>query len=284
RINSVIIEMDDILTEITQQGENLSADPKELERVNQKLTVINSLLRKHAVTTVPELIEIRTVLEGRVSEGENLDGIIEEKRNIIDQHQKQLITLGKTLHNNREAVTPTLIEKLELILKELGMPNARFKILIEQTDEFKTNGLDSLQFLFTANKGTNFTELKKSASGGELSRIMLAIKSILADYVVLPTIMFDEIDTGVSGEISNKMASIMKQMSKRMQVFTITHLPQIAAKGDWHFKVYKTDVNNITQTRLKSLTQDERIVEIAQMLGGLDVSDSALAHAKQLLN
>ncbi|NNC44966.1 MAG: DNA repair protein RecN [Winogradskyella sp.] len=284
RISSVIIEMDDILTEIAQQGENLSADPKELERVNQKLTVINSLLRKHAVTSVPELIEIRTSLEAKVSEGENLDGIIEEKRNIIDQHQKQLITLGKTLHNNREAVTPTLIEKLELILKELGMPNARFKILIEQTDEFKTNGLDSLQFLFTANKGTNFTELKKSASGGELSRIMLAIKSILADYVVLPTIMFDEIDTGVSGEISNKMASIMKQMSKRMQVFTITHLPQIAAKGDWHFKVYKTDVNNITQTRLKSLTQDERIVEIAQMLGGLDVTDSALAHAKQLLN
>lgn len=284
RVNSVIIEMDDILAEIEEQGEKLSADPKELERINQKLTVIHNLLRKHAVASVNELIEIRSSLEAKVDEGENLDEVIEGKKKVISQLHQQLNENGTSLHDNRLKVIPTLIKKLESMLKELGMPNARFNIILDQNEDFKSNGLDSLQFLFTANKGTSFTELKKSASGGELSRIMLAIKSILADYVVLPTIMFDEIDTGVSGEISNKMASIMKQMSKRMQVFTITHLPQIAAKGDSHFKVYKTDVNNITQTRLKSLTQEERIVEIAQMLGGLDVSDSALAHAKQLLN
>jgi len=146
------------------------------------------------------------------------------------------------------------------------------------------DGKDSLQFLFMANKGSSFNELKKSASGGELSRIMLAIKSILAEYIQLPSIMFDEIDTGVSGEISNKMGEIMKQMSRKMQVFTITHLPQIAAKGNSHFKVFKTDIDNITHTQLKKLNEEERVVEIAQMLGGLNISDSAREHAKQLLN
>jgi DNA repair protein RecN (Recombination protein N) len=135
-----------------------------------------------------------------------------------------------------------------------------------------------------ANKGSSFNALKKAASGGELSRIMLAIKSILAEYIQLPSIMFDEIDTGVSGEISNKMGDIMKEMSKRMQVFTITHLPQIAAKGDTHYKVFKTDIKNITHTQLKKLNEEERIVEIAQMLGGLTITESAKAHAKQLLN
>ena len=135
-----------------------------------------------------------------------------------------------------------------------------------------------------ANKGSNFNTLKKSASGGEMSRIMLAIKSILSEYIQLPSIMFDEIDTGVSGEISNKMGSIMKQMSKTMQVFAITHLPQIAAKGDTHFKVYKQDKENITRTNLKRLNEEDRVVEIAQMLGGLTISESAILHAKQLLN
>ena len=135
-----------------------------------------------------------------------------------------------------------------------------------------------------ANKGSSFNELKKSASGGELSRIMLAIKSIMAEYIQLPSIMFDEIDTGVSGEISNKMGAIMKKMSSRMQVFTITHLPQIAAKGDSHFKVFKTDIEDVTHTQLKKLDEEDRIVEIAQMLGGLNITESAMAHAKQLLN
>ena len=177
-----------------------------------------------------------------------------------------------------------LVSKLEAILSDLGMPNAKFKIDLKELNHFIPNGKDAIQFLFMANKGSNFNELKKAASGGELSRIMLAIKSILADYIQLPTIMFDEIDTGVSGEISNKMGAIMKKMSQRMQVFAITHLPQIAAKGDSHFKVFKTDKEDVTLTQLKKLSEDERIVEIAQMLGGLNVTESAMAHAKQLLN
>ena len=158
------------------------------------------------------------------------------------------------------------------------------EISVLESDMFYANGKDDLSFLFSANKGGSFNELKKAASGGELSRIMLAIKSVLTKYIQLPTIMFDEIDTGVSGEISNKMGDIMLQMSKTMQVFSITHLPQIAAKGHSHFKVFKEDVNEITQTNLIKLNHDDRIVEIAQMLGGSEMSSSAIAHAKELLN
>src|SRR5690606_22204256 len=164
------------------------------------------------------------------------------------------------------------------------MPNAKFKIELNFSNNFYENGKDELSFLFTANKGAAFGELKKVASGGELSRIMLAIKSILANYSQLPTIIFDEIDTGVSGEVANKIAEILKSMSQKMQVISITHLPQIAAKGDNHFKVYKEDMENQTFTRLKALSHENRIVELAEMLGGEKKSDSALAHARELLN
>jgi len=188
------------------------------------------------------------------------------------------------IHNKRKKAIPTIKKKLEAILVQLGMPNAQFNIELVISDNYYTNGKEDLSFLFSANKGGDFKPFKKAASGGELSRIMLAIKSILTQYIKLPTIMFDEIDTGVSGEISNKMADIMAGMSTTMQVFSITHLPQIAAKGHTHFKVYKKDVNEITTTNLIKLNHDERIVEIAQMLGGIEVSNSALEHAKQLLN
>ena len=164
------------------------------------------------------------------------------------------------------------------------MPNAEIKIDLVLIEDLNSNGLNTIDFLFKTNLGGSFLQIKKSASGGELSRIMLAIKSILSKYVKLPSIMFDEIDTGVSGEISNKMADIMSQMSTKMQVFSITHLPQIAAKGNTHYKVYKEDVNEVTTTNLIKLNYDDRVVELAQMLGGSQLSDSAIAHAKQLLN
>jgi DNA repair protein RecN (Recombination protein N) len=164
------------------------------------------------------------------------------------------------------------------------MENARFSIQISSSQNYFTNGKDELQFLFSANKGGNFGELKKVASGGELSRIMLSVKKILSEHTQLPTIIFDEIDTGVSGEISNKIAQIMQQMSQHMQVITITHLPQIAAKGAHHYKVFKSDVNSKTSTNLKQLSPEERIIEIAEMLSGKEISDSALIHAKELLH
>jgi len=284
RISSSLIELDDIFSEIENLEDQLDADPNRLDTVNTKLQVLHNLLLKHTVSSVGELISIKDDLSSKVSITENLDSIISEQEKEIENIKTELISIAKSIHSNRSAIIPKLIEQLESILGTLGMPNARFKIELQHSDGFLPNGTDELQFLFSANKGGQFNDLKKSASGGELSRIMLSIKSVLSKYTQLPTIMFDEIDTGVSGEISNKMATIMQDMSKAMQVFTITHLPQIAAKGDSHFKVYKEDIDEVTQTQLKKLTPDERIVEIAQMLGGVNVSNSALEHAKQLLN
>ncbi len=283
RVSSVNIELDDILAELDNLEEHLSSDPQELEKVNAKLQIVNNLFQKHATNTVEELISIKAELESRISNTENLDGDISEKEQEIETLYKELSQLALEIHEKRAAVIPVLTKKLESILSDLGMPNAKFRIELKTVEHFAANGRDSIQFLFTANKGSNYNELKKSASGGELSRIMLAIKSILSEYMQLPSIMFDEIDTGVSGEISNKMGDIMKQMSSKMQVFTITHLPQIAAKGNTHFKVFKTDDDNVTHTQLKRLDEDERIVEIAQMLGGVNITESAMAHARQLL-
>ncbi|OBX26265.1 DNA repair protein RecN (Recombination protein N) [Gelidibacter algens] len=284
RVVSSLIELDDIFAEIETLQEALEADPNRLNTVNAKLQVINNLLQKHAVAEVSELIQIKNDLSDNVSFTENLDTVIADKEKDLLKVENQLSTFATKIHNNREKAIPGFIKQLEVLLETLGMPNARFNVELTHSETFLSNGNDELKFLFSANKGGQFNELKKAASGGELSRIMLAIKSILTNYTQLPTIMFDEIDTGVSGEISNKMALIMQQMSKTMQVFTITHLPQIAAKGDVHFKVFKEDVEEVTQTQLKRLNPEERIVEIAQMLGGINMSSSAIEHAKQLLN
>lgn len=284
RVNSSLIDLDDVFGEIDLLQGSLEADPMRLEVVDSKLKTLHNLMQKHVAEDVSELIKIKKQLEEKVSVTENLDATIQKKEAEIKTKTNQLQSISKQIHKKRSEVIPQLKTQLETILASLGMPNAQFKIDVEYVNSFFINGQDELSFLFSANKGGHFKELKKAASGGELSRIMLAIKSVLSNYIQLPTIMFDEIDTGVSGEISNKMGDIMLQMSKTMQVFSITHLPQIAAKGHSHFKVYKEDVNEVTQTNLVKLNHDERIVEIAQMFGGSDVSSSAIAHAKELLN
>ena len=284
RANSSLIDMNDLFSEIHVLQDNLEVNPNRLEVVDAKLKMIHVLMQKHVVSDVSELITIKNQLEEKVAVTENLDETIQKKQSEIVSKETELNTISQGIHTNRSEVIPQLKKELETILLDLGMPNAQFNIDIVISDTFYANGKDELSFLFSANKGGSFNELKKAASGGELSRIMLAIKSVLAEYIQLPTIMFDEIDSGVSGEISNKMGDIMLQMSKNMQVFSITHLPQIAAKGLSHFKVYKEDVNEVTQTNLIELNHDERIVEIAQMLGGSEMSTSAIAHAKELLN
>ena len=284
RLSSINIELDDILVELDNLEEKLSSDPRELERLSEQLRIVNNLFQKHSVSEIDDLIAIKTELQNKIDDTESLDDNIADLEKKIAKLEAELNQKASEIRANRKQTIPLLVSKLESILSDLGMPNAKFKIDLKELNHFSPNGKDAIQFLFMANKGSNFNELKKAASGGELSRIMLAIKSILADYIQLPTIMFDEIDTGVSGEISNKMGAIMKKMSQRMQVFAITHLPQIAAKGDSHFKVFKTDKEDVTLTQLKKLSEDERIVEIAQMLGGLNVTESAMAHAKQLLN
>lgn len=284
RIESSVIEMDDVFREIDALQDTLEANPNRLEAVHSKLLQINNLLQKHTALDVTELIAIKNELEEKISVTENLDATIQQKNNDINNKTKQLNSISKSIHDNRKQAIPKLVLQLETILGGLGMPNAQFKIDVLFGDGFFANGKDELSFLFTANKGGQFNELKKAASGGELSRIMLAIKSVLSNYIQLPTIIFDEIDSGVSGEISNKMGDIMLSMSKTMQVISITHLPQIAAKGHTHFKVFKEDVDEVTRTNLVKLNHDERIVEIAQMLGGVEMSSSAIAHAKELLN
>lgn len=284
RINSTLIELDDVATEVDRFQSDLDVNPKRLEEVEGKLSAINNLMQKHIVQTIPELIEIREQLAQKVEATENVDKDILNKEKEIKAVVKQLDSEAAIITKKRNDAIPKLITQLEEILSHLGMPNAQFKITLNKSETFLFNGKDELEFLFSANKGGQFNTLKKAASGGELSRIMLAIKSILSKYIKLPSIIFDEIDTGVSGEISNKMADIMSQMSQKMQVFSITHLPQIAAKGNTHFKVYKEDVDNVTTSNLVKLDYDERVVELAQMLGGATLSDSAIAHAKQLLN
>jgi len=284
RIDSSLIEIDDILNEIERLQEHLEPNPERLSQVNSKLQLLNNLFQKHNVLDIDELIKIKQDLSSKIEITENLDENIASKRLELETSKTQLDKLANQLHNNRIKVVPSLKQQLESVLELLGMPNARFEIKLKMAEAYLVNGKDELEFLFSANKGGQYNALKKAASGGELSRIMLAIKSVLTKYTQLPTIMFDEIDTGVSGEISNKMAAIMQDMSKNMQVFSITHLPQIAAKGDAHFKVYKQEVDGVTQSQIKQLSHKDRIVEIAQMLGGNAIKSSAVAHAKELLN
>jgi DNA repair protein RecN (Recombination protein N) len=284
RINSLTIEFDDISAEMNRCSEKITHDPEQLEQTNQKLQLIYNLQKKHQVTTVDDLLAIQAKLENEVVELGNIEEEIALLNVTIQEKSTRLDTLAMTIHDNRIQAIPVLSEKMIGILATLGMPNVRFNIEVTQGESYFPNGKDELQFLFSANKGTDFGLLKKVASGGEMSRIMLAVKAILAQYSKLPTLIFDEIDTGVSGEIAIKMGEIMKDMSKQMQIFAITHLPQIAAKGDAHFKVSKSTVADDTQSELKLLSEEERIVEIAQMLSGTIVSDSALNHAKALLN
>ncbi len=284
RLNSVLIELDDITRDLKNESENLTNDPELLENVNHKLQLIYSLQKKHQVLTIDELLEIQNELDRKVISIADVEAQIQLLEKSIKENEFQLNQLAHEIHENRVKVIPILVEKLIQILEQLGMPNARFDIKINETASYFKNGKDELQFLFSANKGSDFGVVKKVASGGELSRIMLAVKAILAKYSKLPTIIFDEIDTGVSGEIANKMGDIMKEMSQTMQVFTITHLPQIAAKGSTHFKVFKTVLNEQTHSELKRLSSEERVLEIAQMLSGMQVSDSAINHAKALLD
>jgi DNA repair protein RecN (Recombination protein N) len=284
RITSLIIEFDDISDELTRCSEKLFNDPEQLDLISQKLQVIFNLQKKHQVNTVDELLEIQNQLENSVFEIGNLEVEIAALTHLIQEKIAVLDTLAGVIHDKREVAVPVLSQKLITILETLGMPNVRFNIDVNLSATYFQNGKDEIQFLFSANKGTDFGLLKKVASGGEMSRIMLAVKAILAQYSKLPTLIFDEIDTGVSGEIAIRMGEIMKEMSLTMQIFAITHLPQIAAKGTAHFKVFKSTIDDDTQSELKLLSSEERVVEIAQMLSGTVVSDSALNHAKALLN
>ncbi len=284
RLTSVLIEFEDISNELFIQSEKLVNDPEKLDLVNQKLQSIYSLQKKHQVDSIEDLLAIQNDLDHKVVLVDDLENKIKKLEIKLIENIKVLDIIALEISNNRKKAIPVLVNQITEILTQLGMPNARFQFEIKSVENFLQSGKDEIQLLFSANKGTDFGLLKKVASGGEMSRIMLAVKAILANYSKLPTIIFDEIDTGVSGEIAHKMGDIMKAMSNKMQVFAITHLPQIAAKGNQHYKVYKSIQGESTISELKLLLQEERIVEIAEMLSGKNISDSALNHAKALLN
>ena len=283
RVQSILIEADDITSDLEQLKDSVEANPMRLEAVNGQLQQLYNLQKKHQVGSVEELIEIREQISKKVDTVANIEAKIDEKRAEVLHLENKLDTIAVHIRDNRNKVIPQLKDMLAARLSQLGMPSATFLIEINPAQTFKPSGKDDLTFLFSANKGSSYGELKKVASGGELSRIMLTIKSILASYEHLPTMMFDEIDTGVSGEISNKMGDIMQEMSNNMQVFSITHLPQVASKGRHQFKVYKEEHERGTSTLMKELNPEERVKELAEMLGGKTLSESALAHAKQLL-
>ena len=284
RIDSVIIELDDVAQELENSLDRVEANPEELDQVNNKLQLIYNLQKKHAAGSVEELLEIIQQLNEKVSRTENAEADLEKLQQDILKSKKELEEKSVKLHNNREKIIPGFIGTVEKIVGALGMPNARLKIELQQQPEFFANGQDVLNWHLSANKGGDFNELKKAASGGELSRIMLAVKSILATQSKLPTIVFDEIDTGVSGDIAQKMGDILQGMGNSMQVIAITHLPQIAGKGSKHFKIFKEDIGDATVTKIEELATDARIEELAMMLGGNIKSESAMAHAKALLN
>ncbi len=285
RLDAIKIELEDIVHEIDYFLDSFEQSPENLSRVIDKIDLINNLLRKHSLHSIDELSEFRDDLAKKVNTTENIDNEIQKIKTSCDELKNRLDSIALEIHNNRKSVIPDLTKEIENILHELGMNNSKFKInLLFSDEQLYSNGRDTIEFEFLANKGYEFKKIKEAASGGEMSRIMLAIKSIMAKYKKLPSIIFDEIDTGVSGEISKKMGFIMKDLGEKIQTFSITHLPQIAAMGESHFKIYKSDVDGITKTMISRLNENDRIIEIAKMLEGNNASKSAYTHAKQLLN
>jgi DNA repair protein RecN (Recombination protein N) len=283
RLNSTLIELKDIAAEIETLEQHTVTDDARAEEVNTRLSLIYNLQKKHRVSNNAELLALQDELSGKIQQAVFGDEIIEKLKQQLKTDKNELEKLAETLSANRKKVIPSIEQQVLNTLSEMGMGNAALKINLTETTGLGTNGIDEVKFLFTANKGHALSEMSKVASGGELSRLMLSIKSLIAQNTALPTIIFDEIDTGVSGEVANKVGQIMEQLANNLQVITITHLPQIASKGKNHYFVYKDDEGATTYTRIKQLDKQERILEIAKMLSGDKPGESALQNARELL-
>ena len=284
RMKSVLIEFKDLLSEIANENDQLVYDPSSLEDVENRLQILYDLQKKHGANGIEELLLVKEDYHSKISEVENADEIMAKTSLKIQEAELKLKKISNNLHKRRKGAIPEFKSQIEDALQNLEMKNTRFKVELSQSEGFLFNGNDKLQFLMSSDKGKSFERMKKVASGGEMSRMMLAVKWILSKYSSLPAIIFDEIDTGVSGEVSNRIADVMLAMSQNMQVITITHLPQVAAKGHHHYKVFKEESKQGISSNIKILNPDERLVELAEMLGGSNITDSAMAHAKQLLS
>ncbi|MDO4460910.1 MAG: DNA repair protein RecN [Bacteroidia bacterium] len=283
RIESARIDIEDLLRTFTSSLEALDVDPQRLEYVDSRLNSIYALEKKHRVESVNELIALRDDLAKRVGLITNFDEQLEELRGAIAEKRVELQKVADILSDKRQSVFTQIREYVEAHLHDMGMKNAVFTIGHKRSDTFLNTGNDELRFLFAANLGGTPTDISKVASGGEMSRVMLSIKSLLSKSKQLPTIIFDEIDTGVSGDVADKMGRIMTQMSENMQVIAITHLPQVAAKGNKHYQVYKEDTAEATISHIRMLSDEDRVVEIAKMLSGSHISDAAIQNAKELM-
>ena len=284
RANALYIEAKDLANELEEAETKIIAEPHRLEEINTQLDRINRLLKKHNVKSEYELQIIKSDIENKLSQFGSLENQIEKLKKEISNITAELTKIADELSTKRKASTSKIEKEAEQMLTDLSMPNAHFKIELTVLKELGTAGFDTIKFLFSPNKGSDFKELHKVASGGELSRLMLSLKSLLAAKKSLPTIIFDEIDTGVSGEVANKIGEILLSMGEKMQVISITHLPQIACKGQFHLFVYKHDIKNKTISQIKELNKDERIVEISKMLSTGKPTPSAIKNAEDLLS
>ncbi len=283
RLNSAIIELKDIAAEIDDLEQRTNIDEERAVEINARLSLIYTLQKKHRVTTNEELLTIQDELSEKIQQALFGDEKIVELQLQIAAEKEALMQLATTLSKQRAAAIPSIEQQVQKTLTVMGMEHSVLKIENIVAGDFDQNGIDHIRFLFSANKGHTLAEMSKVASGGELSRLMLAIKSLIASYTALPTIIFDEIDTGVSGEVANKVGQVMEQLSQNLQVITITHLPQIASKGQSHYFVYKDNETATTYTRIKQLDEKERVLEIAKMLSGDNPGESALQNARELL-
>lgn len=283
RLESVYLELKDIASDSFAIEDRTENDPEKIQTINQRLDLVYSLQQKHRVSSVEELLEIQADLESKIQLVSSYDHEIESITVEIQKTKVGLEQLANKLSEKRKSVSPSIENRVADILRSVGIPNAALQLKYRMLDDFVPTGLDEVSFMFSANKNQEPQEIAKIASGGEMSRLMLAIKTLITDARSLPTIIFDEIDTGVSGEVALKMGQILEQMSKTIQVLNITHLPQIASKGKHHYKVYKFDQNDQTFTSIKKLSEQERIEEIAQMLSGENYSATALEAARELL-
>jgi len=284
RIDSTYIELKDIASEIELMLGSIEFDPARIEYVNSRLDLIYSLQQKHKVSSIAELLRIKEQLDEKLQNIVSFDDKIDLLTKDLEKTTTKLSDFADTLYTKRLEVFTDIEKYVSEQLEQLGMPDAKFKIEQESLSEFSFNGRDKIGFLFTANKNIEVQNISKVASGGEVSRLMLSIKSLLSKSIGLPTIIFDEIDTGVSGDIADKMGGIMQSMSENMQVLNITHLPQVAAKGDNHYLVFKGENNETSTTGIKKLSDEERLQELAKMLSGENITKEAIENAKVLLN
>ncbi len=284
RLDSSLIELKDIAVELEKLAASVEIDPNRLEAVNERLDLIYSLQHKHKAGSVEELITIREELAAKLAHIYSFDEEIEKTSLRLEELRREVGEKSGIISHKRKEVIHSMQEKVTEILRNLGIPNAVFRVSISELPDFTIHGRDKVVYLFSANKQSAPMELSRVASGGELSRVMLSLKSLVSESRMLPTIIFDEIDAGVSGEIADKMGNILRKMSHGIQLVNITHLPQVASKGDTHYLVYKKDNEKATFTHIKQLSAEERVMEIARMLSGEELTDAAIRNARDLMS